>query len=132
MDFKTIWEITCHMNKPLSLTQAQQICSTYQFLEGQQYDKAFGNTTPIIAVLVAPFDEKAQQEFMDDFDLLGYTDLRPYDPSQGYDVIVVSRYQPDEEICLWMDVRSFVKRNMHQVAACRQQYLIATDIEVAI
>ncbi len=124
MNFIPFHEISRRMNKPLTLEQAQKICNTYQFLEGKPYDKEFASTTPITAVLVAPFDEKSQQEFMDDYDMLGYTDLKPYDPQKGYDVIVVARYEPDQEICLWMDVRSFVKKNMKQVATYHQRHLV--------
>ena len=114
------------MNKPLTRTQAEKICLSYQFLEGKPYDREFNNVTPVVAVLVAPFKEQAQQEFMDDFDLLGYTDLQAYDSQDGFDVIVVARYQPDEEICLWMDIRNFVKRNLSQVADYHKKHLVAS------
>jgi len=113
------------MNKPLTIEQAEKICRNYQFLEGMSYDADFNNTTPILNVMVAPFSEDAQQEFMDDFDLLGYTDLKPFNGKEGYDVIVVARYHHDREICLWMDVRSFVKRNMMQVATYHKEHIIA-------
>jgi len=115
------------MYKPLTLEQAEKICGSYQFLEGMPYDKEFTNTTPILSVMVAPYMEQAQQEFMDDYDMLGYTDLKPFNTNEGYDVIVVARYQPDEEICLWMDIRSFVKRNMMQVAKYHKAHIIATN-----
>ena len=115
------------MNKPLTLEQAEKICRSYQFLEGKPYDKEFTNTTCILSVMVAPYNEQAQMEFVDDYDLLGYTDLKPFDAKDGYDVIVVARYQPDEEICVWMDVRSFVKRNMMQVARYHKAHIIATN-----
>lgn len=113
------------MNKPLTLEQAQNICLNYQFLEGTPFDREFGNTTPILAVLVAPYEEQAQQQFMDDYDLLGYTDLSAFSSAEGYDVIVVARYQPDEEICLWTDVRSFVKKHIRQVAKYHKAYIIS-------
>jgi len=115
------------MNKPLTLEQAEKICCSYQFLEGMGYDKEFTNTTPILAVMVAPYKEQSQQEFIDDYDMLGYTDLNSFDATEGYDVIVVARYQPDEEICLWMDIRSFVKRNMMQVAKYHKEHIITTN-----
>lgn len=120
------------MNKPLTLEQAEKICLSYQFLEGRPYDSEFSNTTPIQAVLVAPFEEKAQQEFMDDYDMLGYTDLRPFEGGKGYEVIVVARYQPDSEICLWMDVRTFVKKNMQKVASYRKTHLLETEVRVTV
>ncbi|RYZ49154.1 MAG: hypothetical protein EOP49_17005 [Sphingobacteriales bacterium] len=113
------------MNKPLTLEQANNICLTYQFLEGTPFDRDFGNTTPILSVVVAPYQEQAQQEFMDDYDLLGYTDLSAYNPADGYDVIVIARYQPDEEICLWTDLRSFVKKNINQVARYHKAHIIS-------
>lgn len=115
------------MNKPLSFSQAQNICSSYQFLLGASYDKNFTSTTPVLSVMIAPADEQAQQDFMDNYDKLGYTDLNPYPVEQGYEVIVVARYQPDEEICLWMDLRSFVKRNMKQVAGYHKVHLLSSD-----
>jgi hypothetical protein len=115
------------MNKPLTLEQAEKICRNYQFLEGMPYDKEFSNTTPVLSVMVAPYKEQAQQELIDDYDMLGYTDLKLFDPKEGYDVIVVARYQPDEEICLWMDIRSFVKRNIMQVAQYHKAQIIAAD-----
>lgn len=121
------------MNKPLTLDQAHKICLNYQFLEGMPYDQEFPNTTPVLAVIVAPFSEQAQQEFMDDFDLLGYTDLSPFRAEEGFEVIVVARYQPDEAICLWMDIRSFVKRNMTQVARYHKAHVLKTSRnEVAV
>lgn len=95
------------------------------------YDQEFPHTTPILAVIVAPFNEQAQQEFMDDFDLLGYTDLSPFRVEEGYEVIVVARYQPDEAICLWMDIRSFVKRNMMQVAKYHKAHIVNAGNEIA-
>lgn len=112
------------MNKPLTLEQAEAICKNYQFLEGKPYDKEFNNTTPIQAVLVAPFEEYAQQEFVDDFDLFGYANIAPYKPDEGYDVIVLARYKPDTELCIWMDIRNFVKRNIIQVAKYHKATLI--------
>ncbi len=109
--------------KPLTLEQAEQICNNYHFLEGMPYDKEFTQTTAILSVVVAPYKEETQTEFMDDFDLLGYTDLKAYQSGDGYDVIVIARYQPDEDICLWMDIRSFVRRNMQEVSGYRQSYI---------
>jgi hypothetical protein len=111
------------MNRPLSLQQANSICNTYQFLEGAPYDKDFQGTTPVLAVLTVPFEEQAQQNFIDDFDLLGYVDLKPYDESKGFDVIVLARYEPDREICVWMDLRSFVKRNIQQVVNYHKNFI---------
>jgi hypothetical protein len=118
------------MNKPLTLEQAETICRNYQFLESKPYDKEFTGTTPVVSVMVAPFKEQSQQEFMDDYDMLGYTDLSPYNAKEGYDVIVVSRYQVDFEICLWMDIRSFVKRNMQEVASYRKEHILASKKKV--
>ncbi|HRO41650.1 MAG TPA: hypothetical protein PL009_02365 [Flavipsychrobacter sp.] len=115
------------MHKPLTLEQAQKICGSYQFLKGMPYDKDFHNATPILAVMIAPFQEQAQQEFMDDYDMLGYTDLKSFNEKDGYDVIVIARYQHDQEICLWMDVRSFVKRNMIQVVKYHKSHIISRD-----
>ena len=115
------------MNKPLTYEQAQHICNTYHFLEGTPYDQDFSGTTSIEAVLVVPFQEQDQQEFIDDFDLLGYTDLKPYDARNGYDVVVLARYMPDEEICLWMDVRSFIKKNINQVARYHRAYITSAN-----
>ena len=113
------------MSRPLTLTQAEHICSTYQFLEATSYDKEFPNATPILSVVVAPYRELAQQDFIDDYDLLGYTDLSAYNSKEGYDVIVIARYQHDHEICLWMDIRNFVKRNMMSVAKQHKSYILS-------
>lgn len=127
MNFKNSYtQYFTPMNKPLTLEQAEKICRSYQFLEGKPYDKEFKNTTSVLSVMVAPYKEQAQMEFMDDYDLLGYTDLKPFETKEGYDVIVVARYQPDEEICLWMDIRSFVQRNMRQVAQYHKAHFMTT------
>jgi hypothetical protein len=115
------------MNKPLTLAQAQNICSAYQFLEGASYDKDFPTTTPIQAVLVAPYREMEQENFVDDFDQLGDADLMAYNPKDGYDVIVLARYKPDNEICVWMDLRTFVKKNMAEVAKYHKRYVISSS-----
>ena len=116
------------MNKPLTLEQAEAICKNYQFLEGKPYDKEFFNTTPIQAVLVAPFEECAQQEFVDDFDLFGYANIAPYKPEDGYEVIVLARYKPDTELCIWMDIRDFVKRNIVQVARYHKAAILPESV----
>jgi len=115
------------MGNPLTLQQAINICNSYQFLEGKPYDKEFLSVSPILAIMIAPYTEQAQQDFMEDYDLLGYTNLDAYNSGPGYEVIVVSRYQPDEEICIWMDIRSFVKRNMIQVARYHKAHIIANS-----
>ncbi len=120
------------MNKPLTFHQAQHICSTYHFLEGTPYDQEFPGTTPIQAVMVAPYGEQAQQEFVDDFDILGYTDIKPYNEKDGYDVIVLARYLHDREICLWMDVRTFVSKNIKQVASSRKLHLLSSRYDTGV
>jgi hypothetical protein len=59
--------------------------------------------------------------------MLGYTNLNPYESNGGFDVIVVARYHPDNEICVWMDLRSFVKNNMKQVASYHKTHLVTSN-----
>lgn len=113
------------MNKPMTRKQASHICDHYQFIAGMAYDPAVPGTSPVLGVMVAPFSEEAQREFIDDMDLLGYTDLNAFDVDGGYDVIVLSRYLQDEEICVWMDLRSFVKQNMARVVQQRKKCMPA-------
>ena len=128
MNFKYLYHNLPVMNKPLTLEQAENICLSYQFLEGGAYDAQVPGTTPILDVLVAPYKEQAQLAFMDDYGMLGYTDLSMFNAKDGYEVIVVARYQHDEEMCLWMDLRSFVKNNMMQVARCHKAHMISGGI----
>lgn len=98
------------MNSPLTLEEANKICEDYQFLVGMPYDKIFERTTPVLAVLVAPFRECDQQDFVDDYDIFGKADMKSYNPARGFSVIVLARYVPDTEICLWMDIETFLRK----------------------
>ncbi len=120
------------MNTPLTFEQATKICNTFSFLAGKPYDKDFVHARCIEAVVVAPYEELAQQDFVDNYDQLGYTDLNAYNCSEGYDVILITRYEHDQEICLWMDLRSFVKKNIMKVAEYHKTTILATGTEGGI
>jgi hypothetical protein len=97
---------------PYSYIQAAIISESFQFLRGRAYDKSFPGTMPVQAVLVAPFAEAAQEQFRDEYGRTGKTDLYHYRPEEGFDVIVITRYQHDQEIHLWMDVQTFAHNNI--------------------
>lgn len=125
MNFRWLYHNLAVMNRPLTLEQAEKISLSYQFLEGTPYDQSVPGTTAILDVLVAPYKEQAQLAFMDDYGLLGYTDLSAFDSKDGYEVIVVARYEHDEELCLWMDLRSFVKKHTMEVARYHKAHMIS-------
>lgn len=98
--------------RPYTYKQAAIIAESFQFLKGRPYDKAFTGTTPVLAVVVAPYGEVAQEQFMDRYERTGKIDLHRYDPENGFDVVVIARYQHDMEIYLWMDVETFAHNNI--------------------
>jgi len=108
--------INLTMNSPMTLEQATKTCEEYQFLIGQPYDASIGFTTPILAVIVAPYEEDDQQVFLDEYERKGHANLKRYNAQKGYAAIAVATYIPDVEIYLWKDVRVCV--NEHQSSIC--------------
>lgn len=102
---------------PYTYKQAVIIAESFQFLKGRAFDKEHAGTTPVLDILVVPFDEEAQDLFMDEYSLTGSKDLHRYHGlDAGFEVIVVARYVHDPEIYLWMDVQSFAQNNLNVAA----------------
>ncbi len=109
--FKSFLIIKVMSSQPYTYKQASLAAGSFQYLKGKPYDKAFSDTTPILDVVIAPFSETGQWEFMERYERTGNADISNQNLQEGYDVIVIARYLHDAEIYLWMDVATFVQNN---------------------
>jgi hypothetical protein len=118
-------------SSPYTYKQATAIAESFQFLKGKAYDKAYPQTTPVLDVIVVPYEEDAQLNFMDNYKPEEACEMGRHSADGNFEVIVIASYNHDKEIYLWMDIQNFIQRNIHLLAGPAAPTLIAMAKEMA-
>jgi hypothetical protein len=93
----------------LSLKQALAIAKASQFMVGLPFHQYFPETTPVLCITVCPHNEALKEKFVQDYDIFGMTDLTEYIEEDEFDVIVIARNLPDQEVCVFTDIKSYME-----------------------
>ena len=101
----------------LTLKQALAISKASQFLVGLPYDRDYPGATAILCITVCPYRDDLKERFVEDYDLFGTTDLTEYIDEDVFDVIAIARNAPEQEVCLYMDLRSYMGNNRVKMVA---------------
>jgi hypothetical protein len=100
-----------------SLRQAITIAKASQFMLGMPFDQFHPETTSILCITACPYRAELKEQFVEDFDCFGTTDLTEYIDEDAFDVIVIARNLPDQEVCVYTDLRSYMENNQVRMVA---------------
>jgi len=103
--------------KLFSLQQAITLSRASQFLVGMPFDQDFPEATEILCITPCPSRDEARNKFLDDYDCFGSTDLTEYIDEDAFDVVVIARNRPDKEVCLTVNLKTFLYNNKLRMVA---------------
>jgi len=84
---------------------------------GLPFDQDHPGATPILCITACPYKEDLKERFVEDYDCFGTTDLTEYIDEDAFDIVVIARNTPDQEVCLYMDLRSYMQNNSVKMVA---------------